>query len=76
MDTNGAPPKSYQFGIMPDNGIPALEFCRSVISIINDNWVETKLNNPAASYLAARSGVLQLPVQTLRSEERRVGKEC
>ncbi len=42
MDTNGAPPQSYQFGVMPNNGIPALEFCRSVMSIINE--IESKLN--------------------------------
>jgi len=41
MDANGAPPQSYQFGVMPDNGIPALEFCRSVMSIINE--IESKL---------------------------------
>jgi len=31
-----------------------------------------EINNPAASYLATRSGVLQLPVQTLRNGNRKV----
>ena len=35
MDAGGVPPQSYEFGIMPDNGTPALEFCRSVMSLIN-----------------------------------------
>jgi len=45
MDTDGAPPQSYQFGIMPGNGTPALEFCRSVMSLIDQ--IESELNQNA-----------------------------
>lgn len=42
MEADGAPPSSFQFGFMPGNGTPALEFCRSVMSLIDQ--VESELN--------------------------------
>jgi hypothetical protein len=45
MEADGAPPHSFQFGVMPGNGTPALEFCRSVMALIHQ--IESELSQDA-----------------------------
>ena len=45
MESEVKPPEGYQFGCLPDKGTPALEFCRNVMSLIEQ--IEAELGRNA-----------------------------